>query len=372
MDKNLTIIGGGFASWVLASVFAEQGYNINLFESKGKNFGSQQISPNGWVALSNLISLKKIEPYFEPFHDIYFKKLNTNQNLEFLTQFNLLNKTNNFGSIERESIIKIFKNQTLKNKSVKVYNSQIQHIISENETNKIIDDNGIVFKAKYIIGADGIKGISRRFTVGSDNNNLNSKKIYRAVSFQNNPYQLTKKILQVLFHDTGYFVIYPTIINKKKATNFIFVPTNNNFSPPMIDNKIVNYLIPNDLDWITTISSYKSGEKTSIYKNGVFLFGDAAFTIPPHLAQAGNQILEDADFIRKKLTENSNFKEIVNSFIKDRYLKKSIIADKSSMIGKVFSAQKLVGNLRNLCIKSDNIDFLDYVLNPIWKNENYE
>ena len=207
--------------------------------------------------------------------------------------------------------------------------------------------------------------------MGSDNH-INSKKIYRAVSFQNNPYQLTKKILQVLFHDTGYFVIYPTIINKKKATNFIFVPTNNNLSPPMIDNKIVNYLIPNDLDWITTISSYKSGEKTSIYKNGVFLFGDAAFTIPPHLAQAGNQILEDADFIRKKLAENSNFKKIVNSFIKDRYLKKSIIADKSSIIGKVFSAQKLVGNLRNLCIKSDNLDFLDYVLNPIWKNENYE
>ena len=371
MEKNLTIIGGGFASWVLASVFAEQGYYINLFEGNSKNFGSQQISPNGWVALSNLISLKKIEPYFEPFHDIYFKKLNTNQNLEFLTQFNLLNKTNNFGSIERESIIKIFKNQTLKNKSVKVYNSQIQHIVSENKNNKIIDDDGRVFEAKSIIGADGINGICRRFVTGSDNN-IKSKKIYRAVSFQNNPYQLTKKVLQVLFHDKGYFVIYPTIINKKKATNFIFVPTNNNFGPPLIDNKIVNYLIPNDLNWITTISSYKCDEKTSIYKNGVFLFGDAAFTIPPHLAQAGNQILEDANFLRKKLTENTDFKKIVNSFIRDRYLKKSVIADKSSIIGKIFSAQKLVGNFRNLCIKSNNFDFLDDVLNPIWNNKNYE
>ncbi len=371
MEKNLTIIGGGFASWVLASVFAEQGYYINLFEGNSKNFGSQQISPNGWDALSNLINPKKIEAYFEPFDNIYFKKLSSNQNLEFLAQYDLLIKTGNFGSIEREGIIKIFKNQTLKNKSVKVYNSQIQHIVHENKNNTIIDEDGRVFEARIIIGADGINGISRKFVVGSDNH-INSKKIYRAVSFQNNPYQLTKKILQVLFHDRGYFVIYPTIINKKKATNFIFVPTNNNFSPPTIDNKVVNYLIPNDLDWITTISSYKSGEKTSIYKNGVFLFGDAAFTIPPHLAQAGNQILEDADFIRKKLTENSNFKEIVNSFIKNRYLKKSIIADKSSMIGKVFNAQKLVGNLRNLCIKSDNIDFLDYVLNPIWKNENYE
>ena len=371
MDKNLTIIGGGFASWVLASVFAEQDYHINLFESKGKNFGSQQISPNGWVALSNLISLKKIEPYFEPFHDIYFKKLNTNQNLEFLTQFNLLNKTNNFGSIERESIIKIFKNQTLKNKSVKVYNSQIQHIISENETNKIIDDNGRVFDAKHIIGADGINGVTRKFVVGS-NNNINSKKIFRAISFENNPYQLTKKILQVLFHDKGYFVIYPTKINKKKATNYIFVPINNNYGPPIINNKTVNYLIPNDLDWITTFSSYNNGEKTSIYKNGVFLFGDAAFTIPPHLAQAGNQILEDAAFIRNSFTENNDFKEIINSFIKNRYLKKNIIANKSSMIGKIFSSQKLFGSLRNLGIKSNNFELFDHVLNPIWTNENHE
>ena len=371
MDKYLTIIGGGFASWVVASVFAKKGYFINIFEGKGKSFGSQQISPNGWFALSKLINPNLIQPHFEAFHNIHFKKLNSKQNIEFLSQYNLINKTSNFGSIERKRIINIFKNQTLKNKSIKVYNSQIKHIISDNENKQIIDNDGRVFEAKYIIGADGINGITRRFVVGS-NNNINSKKIFRAISFENNPYQLTKKILQVLFHDKGYFVIYPTIINKKKATNFIFVPTNNNLSPPMIDNKIVSYLIPNDLDWITTISSYKSGEQTSIYRNGVFLFGDAAFTIPPHLAQAGNQILEDADFIRKKLTENSNFKEIVNSFIKDRYLKKSIIADKSSMTGKVFSAQKLVGNLRNLCIKSDNINFLDYVLNPIWKNENYE
>ena len=350
MDKNITIIGGGFASWVLASVFAEQGYYINLFKGNSKNFGSQQISPNGWAALSNLISPKKIEAYFEPFNNIYFKKLNSNRNLEFLSQYNLLNKTSNFGSIERESIIKIFKNKTLKNKFVKVYNSQIQHIVSENENNTIIDDDGRVFEARIIIGADGINGISRRFVVGS-NHNINSKKIYRAVSFQNNAYQLTKRILQVLFHDTGYYVIYPTIINKKKATNFIFVPTNNNFGPPKIDNKIINYLIPNDLNWITTISSYKSDEKTSIYKNGVFLFGDAAFTIPPHLAQAGNQILEDANFLRKKLTENIDFKEVVNSFIRYRYRKKNIIADKSSMIGKIFGTQKLVGHVKTRSAK---------------------
>ena len=166
MDKYLTIIGGGFATWVIASVYAKKGYHLNIFEGKGKSFGSQQLSPNGWFAMSKLINSKLIQPYFEPFHNIHFKKLNSKQNIEFLSQYNLFNKTSNFGSIERESIINVFKKETLKNKSIKVYNSQIKHIISNDENKEILDDNGRVFTAKNIIGADGINGICRRFVVG--------------------------------------------------------------------------------------------------------------------------------------------------------------------------------------------------------------
>ena len=118
MDKYLTIIGGGFATWVIASVFAKKVYHLNIFEGKGKSFGSQQISPNGWFAMSELINSESIQPYFEPFHNIHFKKLNSKQNIEFLSQYNLFNKTSNFGSIERKSIIDVFKNETIKNKSI--------------------------------------------------------------------------------------------------------------------------------------------------------------------------------------------------------------------------------------------------------------
>ena len=67
MKKHLTIIGGGFSSWIAASVFADSGYSIDIFEGKNESFGSQQITPNGWEALSNLIELRNIQKYFEPF-----------------------------------------------------------------------------------------------------------------------------------------------------------------------------------------------------------------------------------------------------------------------------------------------------------------
>ena len=61
MKKHLTIIGGGFSSWIVASIFADSGYSIDIFEGENKSFGSQQITPNGWEALSQLIEPKKIQ-----------------------------------------------------------------------------------------------------------------------------------------------------------------------------------------------------------------------------------------------------------------------------------------------------------------------
>ena len=70
MKNQVTIIGGGLAGWANASVFAENGYQVNIYDKQNQNFGSQQISPNGWLALANLIDIKKIssitQPYFNP------------------------------------------------------------------------------------------------------------------------------------------------------------------------------------------------------------------------------------------------------------------------------------------------------------------
>ena len=84
MKKNLTIIGGGFSSWVAASIFADSGYSIDIFEGVNESFGSQQITPNGWEALSKLIEPKKNQKYFEPFYNIYIKRLNSKNSLDLL------------------------------------------------------------------------------------------------------------------------------------------------------------------------------------------------------------------------------------------------------------------------------------------------
>ncbi len=371
MNKNLTIIGGGFSSWVAASIFTDNDYAVDIFEGENKSFGSQQISPNGWRALSNLINLEKIEAIFEPFHNIYIKKINSDNNLEILYHYNLLEQGYKYGSICRKSLINCFRDYTLKNNIIKIHNSKITNIIPNNNYNELIDDEGKTYKANFIFGSDGINGISRKFVVGS-NSNIKKKKIYRSVSFKGNTYSLSKTILQVLIQKNGYYVIYPTIINNKKGTNYIFVPHTNEFEPPPLSNKILNYLIPEDLKWQTTYSSFNDGEKNSIYKNGVFLFGDSAFAIPPHIAQAGNQILEDGVYIKKLLNQNYDFYQMVNMFIKERYFKKDYLAQKSKIIGKILNAQKFTKYFRDYSLKLYGTDLVDKILSPIWTTESNE
>ena len=99
-----------------------------------------------------------------------------------------------------------------------------------------------IFLAKSIIGADSINGISRKFVIGSDTKSK-QKKIFRAFSFKTSSYQLARNSLQLIITSIGHFVIYPTIIDKKNATNYIFVSADDKSTPPVIHDKILSYLI---------------------------------------------------------------------------------------------------------------------------------
>ena len=93
--------------------------------------------------------------------------------------------------------------------------------------------------------------------------------------------------------------------------------------------------------------------------------------MPPHTAQAGNQILEDAAFLKKSLAQNIDFNKIVSSFVRERYKQKDIISKKSISIGDILGSKKLIGDLRNLSFKAIGPDILNSILNPIWMSKNY-
>ena len=282
-----------------------------------------------------------------------------------LSNYDLANNNEVYGSISRENLVNILKQKVLSNKNIKIHTSLINHIINNDNKIELLDTKKKIFETDFVIGADGTQGVSRKFVVGS-NKQTSLKKIFRAVSLDTSSYNLAQKTLQILLHSQGYFVIYPTIIKNKKATNYIFVPSDNNLSPPVFDSKLLNYLIPNELNWKISLVGNNTNEITSIFKKNVFLFGEAAFPMLPHLAQGGNQILEDAIFLNNFLENNSNLNEMVEFFIQNRSIKRDIINQKSKLVGKVLSSQKITGYFRNLAVQSKGKKLIEDILSQVW------
>jgi len=363
--KSISIIGGGFSAWLIATIFIKKNFSVNVFEGENKHFGSQQISPNGWKALTQIVDIEDIKPVFEAFNAIHIKKINSKEILELLSNYDLTNNNDIYGSISRENLVNILKQKVLSNKNIKIHSSFINHILNNDKKIELLDTKKKIFETDFVIGADGTQGISRKFVVGS-NKQTSLKKIFRAVSLDTSSYNLAQKTLQILLHSQGYFVIYPTIIKNEKATNYIFIPSDNNFSPPIFDSKILNYLIPNELNWKTSLVGNNTNEITSIFKKNVFLFGEAAFPTLPHLAQGGNQILEDVIFLNSFLENNNNLNEMVEFFIQNRSIKREMINQKSKLVGKVLSSQKMTGYFRNIAIQSKGKKLIEDILSQVW------
>ena len=371
MKNHIIIIGGGLTGWSMATAFADNDFSVDIFEGYNENFGSQQLSPNGWNALSKLIDIKEVYPFFESFKLLQIKSINANQKLMQISSYNIDNKTKNYGSIERSSIVKLLKKKAQNTNLVKAHKSNVKYIVQNSRVKELIDDNGNYFSSQFIIGADGIRGVTKQFVNGFDKN-IKMKKIFRSVSFDKDPYNLTKGQIQLILSDNGHFVIYPTIIKTKKATNYVFVPSNSNYNPPHITDNFFSLLIPKTIKWKETFAIKDKLENSIIFKDGVLLVGEASIAMPPHVAQAGNQILEDAAFIKVLLKEKNSIDKIVNLFVNKRYEEKKIITEKSFLIGNILNSKNIIGFLRNMALQSIGTQILEDILNPIWETENNE
>ena len=57
---------------------------------------------------------------------------------------------------------------------------------------------------------------------------------------------------------------------------------------------------------------------------------------------------------------------MVEFFIQNRSIKREIINQKSKLVGKVLSSQKITGYFRNIAIQSKGKEMIEDILSQVW------
>ena len=364
--NEIIIIGGGVSAWAVANAFSQKKFKIKVIFDKDLSFGAQQISPNGLNSYISLTNNKKILNEIENIDNLKISQLKKNS-FTVLSNYDLSKNYKSFGSISRKTLVKDLKESALKNKNVSIINEKVKFFKSNNNKVDVVTDKGRLFSADICIGADGYNGKSRKYVSGSNTNT--TKIIFRSVSNDIKKFALTRNILHIFLTDQGHYVVYPYKEINKKFVNYIFVPNRS------LQNNITNHTTKNDnilldnVKWELTHSIDNNNEFSSMFKDNIFLFGESAFPMPPHLAQGGNQIFEDANFIKTMLEKNNDIEFIISKFLEKRLNLKKKLRKKSSFSGKILGLNNFFSLPRNIILSNFSNILFDEIFNLIWDGD---
>ena len=234
---------------------------------------------------------------------------------------------------------------------------------SEQGTLEVLMDNKEFISADIIIGCDGVNGITRKYVCGTTN--IVKRKVFRGTSNNKKQLSLKQKTLELDFSNYGHFVSYPFINNNKTYINYVFIPNKLFQNSNEILGKLKSISKFSSITWNEGHFYFYEDEIQTIHKNNVLLFGDAAFSFEPHLAQVGNNIIEDANYL-KFIVENTNsYDEIFDNFSRNICEKKRKLKSISNIVGITFGISTLT-KLRYSLVSNFSDQLMSNFFKKIW------
>ena len=361
--KKIIIIGNGLSAWSVANAFTNKNVQITMIGKKKSLFGAQQLSPNGLNALKKLTENNDVKNIIYVIIQFQINSNNNNKtkNLKnfYFNEFDL-----KYYSVSREMLINLLI-KNIKNKiKIREINKSCVGILQRNtEKFDVLLDNEELISADVIIGADGVNGVTRKHVCGTTN--IIRKKVFRGISNDKNNLLLKQKILELNFSNYGHFVSYPFIKNDKKYINYVFIP-NRRFQDT---NKILDCLKSiskfSSINWNEGYFYFFEDEIQTPHKNNILLFGDAGFSFEPHLAQVGNNIIEDARYLKFLLDSNNSYNEIFENFSINTCKKKIELKAISNIVGISFGINTFT-KLRNSLVSNLSDQLMCNFFKKVW------
>jgi len=361
---GIAVSGGGIAGLAAALAALRSGHQVTMFSgTDALTFkGGVQIAPNGWAALDALGIGEAARARSNRLHDITVRALDTGSTLIRLP----LHEP--YASFERSALASVISEAIDRAGSVERRAVNITDIHQTDATVTLVTSQNNSHQCAGLIAADGGNGPGRRYVASNGPAGHSGEKlVMRAqVPLADLPAHFALPSSNLWLGRGVHVVHYPigatlnlvvTLPARRATTGWpsqLFGPA----SPLAV-------LAGDSIVWTRTPLPVAS--VAGCWRRGrVILAGDAAHSMPPHLAQGAGQGLQDAACLARHLGAGTELETAFTAYARERAGEVARIVQKADVSGRIMGLSGPAAHLRDIALNIGGPRLMQSWLAEVW------
>ncbi len=366
---RLAVSGGGIAGMASALAAAQAGHEVTLFSGRTtpKLAGGLQLAPNGWAALDRLGLTDQATAVSLRLGDIMVRSLDSGSTLIRLP----LHDT--YASFDRAALAACLADALAAQPLVRVEHLNLEHIHQQTgETHAgqvcLVMDDGTSATFDGLIAADGATGPGRQHVAPSADPVRPSGKVAMRTQIPLTTLPASFALPSSnLWLGRGVHVVHYPI---GKMVNLVVTLPADSATPGWLDrlfsagNPLAS-LADCNVEWTTTPLP-PAGTAGCWRRGSVVLAGEAAHSMPPHLAQGAGQGLQDAASLHHWLGTQDDITAAFSGYARARAGDVTRIVRKADISGKIMGLSGPAAQFRDLALNLGGPRLMQSWLAEVW------
>ncbi|MEC8805197.1 MAG: FAD-dependent monooxygenase [Pseudomonadota bacterium] len=361
---QIAVSGGGIAGMAAALAAARSGHEVTLFSGSAPAalVGGLQLAPNGWAALRDLGLTGAAEKLSIRLTEITVRSLGTGSTLIRLPLHDP------YASFDRARLAKLLRDALADEGTVTVRAVNLAHINQLSESVSLVTEDGACDSFKGLIAADGGKGLGRRHVTSSQApRSVSAKLAMRAqIPLSSLPAHFALPSSNLWLGRGMHVVHYPIGSMLNLVVTLPAREANRNWQRRVfLAASPLAALADDNIRWVQT--PLAAAETADCWRRGgVVLAGDAAHSMPPHLAQGAGQGLRDAASLRRWLEGAESIDRAFAGYARERAGEVSGIVRKADLSGRIMGLSGPAAGLRDIALNLGGPQLMKSWLAEVW------
>ena len=361
----LGVSGGGIAGMAAALAASRAGHDVMLFARPADQpfAGGLQIAPNGWAALTRLGIAEAAEACSLRLNNITVRALDSGATLIHLPL------AQHYASFSRNALFGMLNDAVGARASLTRVPCNLTHIDQPPAGSlSVIDETGTRHHLDGLIAADGGDGPGKQHvTSGQRGADMGAKLAMRAqIPLHSLPAHFALPASQLWLGRGVHVVHYPIGDDLNLVATLPASRARADWQQTVMPaTSPLAVLGDPAINWART--SISSAFTAPCWRRGsVVLAGDAAHSMPPHLAQGAGQGLQDAASLLAWLDGTDNIDTAFAGYARERATDVSRIVQKADISGRIMAMSGPAARLRDLALSLGGPRLMQSWLAEVW------